>query len=257
MKKSSTNKAALSLAFSSLFIAGQASADTLLGLYLGGDGWRADATGSFGNSEPAPTFNFNSKTQGSYYIALEHPIPVLPNIRLAHNQLDANGVTIIDGQFSFGGESFAVNTTVANQVDLTNTDVVLYYEILDNSVVALDLGLNGKHIKGSASLVEQTQNGLQGEESVSQWLPMLYISSKVGLPLTGLDVFAQGSYIGLSDSRMYDLQAGIGYEVVDSLAVDIRVKVGYRAVNLRLDDIDNLYSNLDFKGIFAGVELHF
>ena len=133
----------------------------------------------------------------------------------------------------------------------------MYYEILDNSVVALDLGLNGKHIKGSASLVEQTQNGLQGEESVSQWLPMLYISSKVGLPLTGLDVFAQGSYIGLSDSRMYDLQAGIGYEVVDSLAVDIRVKVGYRAVNLRLDDIDNLYSNLDFKGIFAGVELHF
>ena len=56
---------------------------------------------------------------------------------------------------------------------------------------------------------------------------------------------------------MYDLQAGIGYEVVDSLTVDIRLKVGYRAVNLRLDDLDNLYSNLDFKGVFAGVELHF
>ena len=257
MKKNTINKAALSLALGSMFVASQASADTLLGVYLGGDGWRSEVTGSFGNSEPAPTFNFNSKTQGSYYIALEHPIPVLPNIRLAHNQLDANGVTIIDGQFSFGGESFAVNTTVANQVDLTNTDVVLYYEILDNSVVALDLGLNGKLIKGSASLVEQAEQGLQGEESVSQWLPMVYVSSKVGLPLTGLDVFAQGSYVGWSDSRMYDLQAGIGYEVVDSLTVDMRLKVGYRAVNLRLDDFDNLYSNLDFKGVFAGVELHF
>ncbi|WP_290614167.1 TIGR04219 family outer membrane beta-barrel protein [Arsukibacterium sp. UBA3155] len=257
MKKSTMNKAALSLALGSLLITSQASADTLLGLYLGGDGWRSEVSGSFGNSEPAPTFNFDSKNQGSYFIALEHPIPVLPNIRLAHNQLQAEGVTLIDGQFSFAGEAFTVNTSVRNQVDLTNTDVVLYYEILDNSVVALDLGLNGKHIKGYASLEEQAEDGLQGEESVSQWLPMVYVSSKVGLPLTGLDVFAQGSYVGWSDSRMYDLQAGIGYEVVDSLTVDIRLKVGYRAVNLRLDDLDNLYSNLDFKGVFAGVELHF
>ncbi|MDX1536760.1 TIGR04219 family outer membrane beta-barrel protein [Arsukibacterium sp.] len=257
MQKHSVIASMSALALSSVLLTGNAAADTLLGVYVGGDGWRTDVTGSFGNSEPAPAFNFDSKTQGSYFIALEHPIPVLPNIRLAHNQLDAAGVTLIDGQFSFGGENFAVNTTVANQVDLTNTDIVLYYEILDNSVVAFDLGVNAKHINGSASVVDQAQNGLQGEESVSQWLPLVYVNSKVGLPLTGLDVFAQGSYIGWSDSRMYDVQAGLGYEIVDTLAVDIRFKVGYRAVNLRLDDLDNLYSNLDFKGVFAGVELHF
>ncbi|SNY52858.1 outer membrane protein [Arsukibacterium tuosuense] len=257
MNKNSIIKATLSLVLGSAVIMGQASADTLLGVYVGGDGWRTDVTGSFGNSEPAPDFNFNSKTQGSYFIALEHPIPVLPNIRLAHNQLEAEGMSRIDGQFSFAGEEFTVNTSVANRVDLTNTDIVLYYEILDNSIVALDIGVNGKHIKGSASVEEQTQNGLQGEESVSQWLPLLYINSKVGLPLTGLDVFAQGSYIGWSDSRMYDVQAGVAYEIIDSLAVDVRLKLGYRAVNLRLDDLDNLYSNLDFKGPFAGIELHF
>ncbi|MDX1677777.1 TIGR04219 family outer membrane beta-barrel protein [Arsukibacterium sp.] len=257
MKKHFTIPTMAALGLSSMLVTGQAAADTLLGVYVGGDGWRADVTGSFGTSEPAPVFNFNSKTQGSYYIALEHPVPVLPNIRLAHNQLDANGITIIDGQFSFAGETFVVNTTVANQVDLTNTDIVLYYEILDNSVVALDLGVNAKHLDGSASVTEQAQNGLQAEQSVSQWIPLAYLSSKIGLPLTGLDIFAQGSYIGWSDSRMYDVQAGIGYEIVDSLAVDIRIKVGYRAVNLRLDDLDSLYSNLDFKGAFAGVELHF
>lgn len=258
MKKHTViKKAVLSVALGSILIASQASADTLLGVYVGGDGWRSDVTGRFGNSEPAPVFNFDSKTQGSYFIALEHPIPVLPNIRLAHNQLEAEGVSLIDAQFSFGGEDFTANTSVANRVDLTNTDIILYYELLDNSVIALDIGVNGKHIKGSASVVEQTQNGLQGEESVSQWLPLVYVNSKIGLPLTGLDVFAQGSYIGWSDSRMYDVQAGVAYEIIDSLAVDIRLKVGYRAVNLRLDDIDNLYSNLDFKGAFAGIELHF
>lgn len=257
MKKNTIIKAALSVTLGSILTTGQAAADTLFGVYVGGDGWRTDVAGSFGNSEPAPEFNFNSKTQGSYFIAVEHPIPVIPNIRLAHNQLEAEGVSLINGDFSFGGEDFSVNTTVTNTVDLTNTDIVLYYEILDNSIVALDIGLNGKHIDGSASVVEQAQSGLQGEESVSQWLPMLYVNSKVGLPLTGLDVFAQGSYIGWSDSRMYDVQAGVAYEIIDSLAVDIRLKLGYRAVNLRLDDLDNLYSNLDFKGAFAGFELHF
>ncbi|KKO44488.1 hypothetical protein WG68_15655 [Arsukibacterium ikkense] len=253
----STIKAAVMVAFSSMLIAGQASADTLLGLYIGADGWRSKATGSFGNSEPAPAFNFNSKTQGTVYIALEHPIPLIPNIRLAHNQLAANGITLLDGDFSFAGEDFAINTTLANRVDLTNTDVVLYYELLDNRLIELDLGLNAKHVKGSVSVIEQAANGLQGEESVSQWLPMLYARSKIGLPLTGLDVFAQGSYIGWSDSRLYDLQAGIGYQLIDSLAVDVRFKLGYRVVNVRLDDLDELYSNLDFKGVFAGVELHF
>ncbi len=252
-----TSKAAVMVAAATLFVAGQSAADTLLGLYVGADGWRSDVTGSFGNSQPAPEFNFNSQTQSSYYIALEHPIPVLPNIRLAHNQLEADGVTLLNVNFRFAGEDFSVNTTLANRVDLTHTDVVFYYELLDNSTVSLDLGLTARHIKGSAAVTEQAANGLQGEQSVSQWVPMLFASSKIGLPLTGLDVFAQGSYIGWSDSRMYDVQAGIGYQIVDSLAVDVRFKLGYRAVNVRLDDLDELYSNLDFEGVFAGIELHF
>jgi outer membrane protein len=255
--KTASSKAAIVLTLFAVLGIGQATADTLLGVYIGADGWRSNVAGSFGNSEPAPEFNFGSKTQGAYFITLEHPIPVLPNVRLAHNQLEASGITVLDGQFSFAGQDYSVNTTVANQVALTNTDIVLYYELLDNSVVALDFGVNSKLINGSAAVQEQTQNGLQAEESVSQWLPMLYLSSKIGLPLTGLDVFAQGSYVGWSGSRMYDIQAGVGYELINSLTVDVRVKLGYRAVNLRLDDLDELYSNLDFKGVFAGVELHF
>jgi hypothetical protein len=37
----------------------------------------------------------------------------------------------------------------------------------------------------------------------------------------------------------------------------MRLKLGYRAMNLRLDDVDNLHADLDFKGVFAGIELHF
>ena len=71
-----------------------------------------------------------------------------------------------------------------------------------------------------------------------------------------------GTYIGMFWNRMGSVMRivvtlGVAYALLDNLAVDLRLKLGYRAINLRLDDIDNLYADLDFKGAFAGIELHF
>jgi hypothetical protein len=44
---------------------------------------------------------------------------------------------------------------------------------------------------------------------------------------------------------------------MENLAVDVTFQVGYRAVELELDDLDDIYSNLEFKGVYAGLEVHF
>jgi outer membrane protein len=237
-------------------LCGAAQADTLLGLYLGADGWQTSTTGSFANTEQLQHFNFDDETQASYYIALEHPVPLLPNIRIQHNPLESSGDTNVQGTFSFAGQTFVVNSQLRNQVDLTSTDYILYYEILDNEMLSFDLGINGKYIDGNATVSEQGSSNVAMQD-VSQTIPMLYSSVIVGLPLTGLDVFAQGSFVSYDGSRWYDVQAGVAYALLDNLAVDMRLKLGYRAVNLKLDDIDDLYTNIDVKGVFAGIELHF
>jgi len=94
-------------------------------------------------------------------------------------------------------------------------------------------------------------------QNVSQWIPMLYTSATIGLPLTGFELFAEGSFVSYDGSRLFDAQGGVAYALLDNLAVDLRLKLGYRAVNLRLDDIDDLYADMNFRGIYAGVELHF
>lgn len=238
-------------------MAGQAQADTLLGIYAGYDGWRTSASGSFADSSQLQTFNFADDTQASYFIALEHPVPLLPNIRIQRNELEASGTSTINAGFSLGGQVFITDTEVRNRVDLSNTDYVLYYEILDNDLISIDLGINGKHIKGDVLVEETSGNGDAAYQSASQWVPMLYSAVSVGLPLTGLEVFAQGSYISYDGSSIYDAQAGVAYTLVDNLALDMTFKLGYRAVNLNLDDIDNLYADLDFKGVFAGIAIHF
>lgn len=250
-------KTALILSLSSVLLAGTAQADTLLGIYFGADGWQASTTGNFAETAMQQSFNFKDKTQASYYVALEHPLPFLPNVRLQHNKLTSAGITDIDAGFTLGGETFAVATEVRNQLDLSNTDYVLYYELFDNSLLSLDLGINAKYIKGDVLVAETAVDGVSARQNISLVVPMLYTSAVVGLPFTGLEVFVRASAVSYDGSRLYDAQAGVAYALLDNLALDMKLKLGYRAVNMRLDDIDDLYADFKFNGVFAGLEIHF
>jgi outer membrane protein len=77
------------------------------------------------------------------------------------------------------------------------------------------------------------------------------------LPGTSFNLFANGNLLSIDDHKLYDYQVGVSYELIDNLAVDVNLTVGYRAVKIELEDLDNLYTNIDFKGAFAGVVVHF
>ena len=93
--------------------------------------------------------------------------------------------------------------------------------------------------------------------SVTEIIPMLYVSAIVALPGTGLDVFANGNLLSIDDHTIYDYQVGLSYELIDNLAIDVNLTAGYRAVKLEIEDIDDLYTDIEFKGVFAGVVVHF
>ncbi len=231
-----------------------AQADTVLGIYAGADAWRTETTGSFAKSEQTQQFAFEDASQHAFHLALEHFVPVLPNIRVQYSTLETTGSTTLTQSFDFGDAVFPPGSVVQSDLDLSNTDYTLYYELLDNALAEIDLGLTAKHIKGDVSVVT---GQLSAFEEVNQWLPMLYLDTKVGVLGTGLDVFFSGNATRWQDSHLYDVQAGLGYELLDNLLLDMRLKVGYRVVDLQLDDIDNLYADLKFAGVFAGLTFHF
>ena len=109
-----------------------AQADTLLGLYIGGHVWANEAKGSFGEGETdQAAFNFNDKNQGSYFVALEHPIPLIPNIKIASTTLDTVGGTTIEGSFTIGGETYGASSQLDTTFDASYVDYTLYYELFD------------------------------------------------------------------------------------------------------------------------------
>ncbi len=238
-------------------ISANAQADTLLGLYVSGQVWANTASGSFGEgSDNQSVFDFDDEYQGSYSVAFEHPIPLIPNAKIAYTTLDTVGGTTINSNFTFSGATYNANTQLDTTLAASYIDYTLYYEVFDNDLLTFDFGLTARDLDTYITVVEPNTD-IDSDLSASGYIPMLYVSTIVGLPFTGFNFFAEGNYVSYDSQTIYDLQAGVSYELLDNLAVDVDLTLGYRTVKLELNDLDDFYSDLTFDGAFAGVIVHF
>ena len=190
-------------------------------------------------------FFWTEESQGYLFATLEHPVPLLPNVRLMHTKLDHSGSGT--ASFSFEGVTFSGN--VANEFSIEQNDILLYYEVLDN-VVSLDLGLNVRLVDISYAVVDQFGNNTSG--TVDGPVPMLY-GLVGGSPWPGLLLSAEGNYMSISGSTISDFSAKIAYTTDFFLGIE----AGYRTQKIELDDVDDTTADLTFKGPFIGAYLKF
>jgi outer membrane protein len=242
-------------------------ADTLAGLYVGGQIWDNEASGIFGESNNQVNFNLMDEQQGSYFIALEHPIPFIPNAKIAQTSLETKGVTTLESDITFDDVNFLEGTIADAGFNVSYIDYTLYYELFDNGLFSFDIGFTGRDFNGDVTVSASINTAGEGEDpvyvsttgrlSTDEIVPMLYASTIIGLPFTGLNVFAEGNFLSIDDHTLYDYQAGVSYELVDNIAIDVNVTLGYRSVKLELEDLSGLYSDLEFQGVFVGAVVHF
>ncbi len=235
-------------------LAGSASADTVLGIYAGAGVWQADLSGQAGNSLiDVDQLGLDDDNANFVYVALEHPIPLIPNLRLQQTQLDTSGSGELDADFKLDDVVFSGSSDVHSELQLDHTDVVLYYELLDNWV-NLDLGLNVRNLDG-----ELTVAGGGEKESVelSGWLPMLYAKAQFDLPTTGWSLAAEASGIGYSGDGLLDYTVKIAYESDLIPFLGLGLEAGYRSMTLDLEELDDLRTDLEVKGPYAAVTMHF
>jgi outer membrane protein len=225
-------------------------ADTLIGLYIGSDYWKTSTTGSLSSSTSDSSTSFDSNKPAASYIAFEHPVPLIPNIMLRNTSLDLQGDSIA-GINVYGGSNL---TSASANID--QTDAVMYYELLDNGLVSLDLGLNLRKIDGDFS-VYSSSNILVEETSFSGYIPMLYAAGEFGLPMTGLSVYGDFNALSVGDHSLRDYQAGVAYQFIDNAIVDMSARVGFRKLTIDLQDLDGISSDISVDGVTAGLRVHF
>ncbi len=234
-----------------------AKADTVLGVYAGAQGWNTSTSGGFSESSTGnAAFDLDSQTNTSLYVAFEHMVPLVPNIKVNYTTLDTDGVTELNSAFEFDGNVYTENTTLLTQVDMDSTDIILYYELFDNDLFSLDLGINGKYIDGTF-FVEDVESGTTGDAAFKGVIPMAYSRVMFSFPYTGFSAYAEGSYMSLDDHKVRDIQAAVTYSFIESLALDMTLQLGYRDVSIDIEDLDDIYADLTYDGVFAGLEIHF
>jgi outer membrane protein len=231
-----------------------AAAD-IVGLTIGGGSWQASPEGSIGRSDIdlESTLNLDEQNNQFIFIALEHPVPLLPNIRLQQSEMDWTGSALVTAGTDLNGNPFISDEQVEVSLDLSHTDATLYYEVLDN-VVDLDLGITARAFDGEASLVGVSQQESIDLDAIG---PLLYGQVGVDFPLTGLSAHMIANWINIDEFKLVDWAAQLTYEFDLLPAVDTGLVLGYRSMSVELDDLDDLQSDATFEGYYLAFQLHF
>lgn len=204
-----------------------AQADTLYGLYADANYWYTN------NDIQVGTIKQDATKKGQYMVSasFEHFVPFIPNARVRHTSLNNTGMGALQN----------------HETTLNNTDVVAYYEFLDN-IVSLDLGVGAKVLNGNHKI---NGNGV----SLNKTLPMVYGSVGGTLPFTALSAKAEvGIAKGLNTS-VNDALVEVKYDFLENFLVDVGAKAGYRVLSLEQKNASTY--KMDFKGPYVGLELHF
>lgn len=225
-----------------------------IGLKVGGGIWDHDVSGSVRHTD---VNNVDLKNdlklgdeQDSYaFIVIEHPVPLIPNVKVSKTGLSTAGNGTVTTVFNYGGISYTGGASINSALVLDHQDVTLYYEILDN-VVSIDVGVSAKILDGKVSI---TESGVTNSTPLTGTIPMLYGAAMVELPGTGFAFGMELSMLGIGDSEITDTTAKLVYRMTDFLGIE----AGVRSMTIKLDALDAVYANMEFSGAFANVFLHF
>lgn len=239
-----------------------AAADTL-GFFIGAGTFQPEFSGTFKNSDTdviddaidlEDDLGLDDDSATFFYVAIEHPIPLLPNLKLARTDMEQKGSSTLTEEIEFDGNVYEADAEVESTIDLSHTDATLYYELLDNWV-NFDLGLTVRQFDGKIAITGEVQGGgvRTAEEDLDFPVPMLYAKAQFDLPLTGLYAAVDGNWVGYGGNTFFDATGKIGYET----ALGFGVEGGLRSITLEIDDEDNVEADMDFSGLYLAAHYHF
>jgi outer membrane protein len=221
-----------------------------VGLNIGASHWTPSISGSFNTGNDSSIdlvddLSIDNPSESSMVLILEHPIPVLPNIRYQGFNLDTSGSATLESDINFNGQTFSSGNQVTSTFDLSHDDIVLYYQLLDNWV-NLDMGLDFKRFDGEVSLSGITSTSVDVDETI----PLFYLSARFDLPHSGFyvgaDINTNFSTFGIGNSTAEDSTLKLGYESGNGLGVE----GGIKYFSLELDDVNDLDTDLKYDGIY-------
>ena len=259
MKKTVT---ALSLA---AILAASAQAD-FTRVEAGVGSWQSDPSGPITYNKLGVTQTVNVENNLGFdeenftyaWLNIKHPVPLIPNLRLEKVDVDFSGTSLRTFDWVHNGTTYTYAANTHSQLEIDQTDIVLYYNILDNTAwTTIDFGIDVKLMDMTVNVTE-TGTGNTYTDSEDVPLPMLYLRGRVQIPGTDLAVEGDVKYVSYSDSKVYDGRIKVDYTLDFVPVVQPALEVGYRVQKIEIDEDDvDVRADVKFSGFYAGLMLRF
>ena len=234
----------------SLVIAAPVATADVVGVGANVSYWDSDLSGEAGKNNKVVDvendLDLESDTNANLNAYFEHPVPVLPNVRLNYTRIEQSG----RGELSTEFDALPNGAEVDSDLDLSQFDVTLYYEVLDNWA-NLDLGVTARNLDGELIVREQATNGRVSKTEVDGVIPMGYLAARFDLPFTGVSVGGEANLISFDGDSIYDYNAYGQYEL--SL---LQLRAGYRQISIDYEDSDDRL-DIELGGPFVSAGLTF
>lgn len=246
-----------------LFAAMGVQAD-VIGLHAGASMWAPDISGGFqsegsvaANIDVERDLGFSDSSVSGFYVAIEHPLPLLPNFRLERTRLSESSTNTLSDSITFEGQTYTASSKVSSKFDLSHTDYTGYYEVLDGlGWLSADIGLTVRQFDGELSIVSSSGSP---DESVTLDVPvpLMYGKGEFDIPMAPfpLAVGGQINYLSIGGATVSDRRFYIAASA--PLPIELGGELGYRSFSMELDDVDNLNADLTASGWYASATLHF
>lgn len=193
------------------------------------DYYNPSASGDFSYTQNGTTtqtrFLNQSETSSQLGIYLEHPVPVLPNIRV-----DFTPKTTFSG----------MDGAVVSKVAITQTDIIPYYEVID-SIVDFDLGVAFRIFEGTVAG--------KANQSLDAVIPMGYAALGVDIPTSGLRIAGDIKYAGYRNDTLDDMRI----KAVWKIGGGFQGEAGYRRGSLNVNNHLDMNAKVKVQGPFVGL----
>lgn len=217
-------------------------------------GWQAQPSGTFattlGNDTSVDVeddLDFESNRNNVFSVAVEHPVPLLPNVRLAGAGISDEQDATLTRQITYNNQSFSASTDVTSEYQMDYTEATLYYAPWE-IVAKPKFGITARRLDVKFAI----QNGNNSESVEAEaTLPMVHAGVKADLPLTGF--YAQGEVdaVSFDGNSLTDARAALGWRSDFNLGLEL----GYRQQALTLDDVDDIDAEFDLGGPYLALTL--
>lgn len=234
------------------------------GVHAGASYWSPSYSGGFdsGNATIGEVslendLGYSDTAATGLYVAIEHPIPVLPNFRIEHTRLSESSSNTLNRSIEFEGESFAQDSKVKSKFDLTHTDYTGYYEILDGlGWVSADVGMTLRMFDGEVQISDETGT-TNASLTLDVPVPLLYGKGQFDIPGAPFPVAVGGmiNYLSVGGATIADNRFYLSASA--DLPVEVGAELGYRSFAMEFDDVGGLTADLTASGWYASATVHF